>query len=44
MSDAKKPAPRKAQRGLGRGLSALIGDAAAPKVAGQSRNTGFHTE
>ena len=33
MSDAKKPAPRKAQRGLGRGLSALIGDAAAPKVA-----------
>ena len=33
MSDAKKPAPRKTQRGLGRGLSALIGDAAAPKVA-----------
>ena len=33
MSDAKKPAPRKAQLGLGRGLSALIGDAAAPKVA-----------
>lgn len=33
MSDAKKPAPRKAQRGLGRGLSALIGDSAAPKVA-----------
>lgn len=33
MSDAKKPAPRKSQRGLGRGLSALIGDAAAPRVA-----------
>ena len=33
MSDAKKTAPRKAKRGLGRGLSALIGDAAAPKVA-----------